>query len=228
MKPRIGFFALLLILVFGCTKDQSITSTATDDQLIQKSSEMYVINFSGSPQYPLRTISWEEIQKAGNNSSGYVRQRSSSSSVNGHFSPIANPGNPDDVVVVSLSGVQNNGGIHGHARIISGFLDFSVNTECLLFDGDEVVYGGVITQVFYVDPAFIAVFGDIIVPDAHIALKMKDNGEGQNAPPDQTTEYFVVGPVPLCDAFPPESDFWTYVFPLVNVLKESDQIQVSN
>ncbi|HLF64070.1 MAG TPA: hypothetical protein VI603_09965 [Saprospiraceae bacterium] len=227
MKSSIGFSALLLVLVFGCTKDQSITSPAPDDQ-IQKPSDMYAISFSGNPQYPVKTISWEEIQKAGNTSSGKVQLRSSSSSVNGHFSPIANPNDPDDLVIVSLSGVLNNGGVHGHARIKSSFLDFSVNTECLLFDGNEVVYGGVITQVFYVDPAFIAVFGDIIVPDAHIALKMKDNGEGQNAPADQTTEYFIVGPFPLCDAFPPESDFWTYVFPLVDVLRESDQIQVSN
>lgn len=227
MKTSLGFIALLLILVLGCMKDQSITSPATDDQIL-KPDDMYGISFSGSPQYPVKTISPAEMQKAGNTSSGRIEMRSSSSSVNGHFSPIANPGNPDDLVVVSLSGVQNNGGIHGHARIKSGFLDFSVNTECLLFDGNEVVYGGVITQVFYVDPAFIAVFGDIIVPDAHMAFKMQDNGEGSNAPSDQTTEYFVVGEFPLCEAFPPESDFWIYVFPLVNVLRESDQIQVHN
>ena len=217
-KMRNVFFLLVLplLLMLGCTKEQFDTNTSTGTQNMEKSSQVTLINFSATSRM-IETISVEDLK---NNSLPQLNPRTSSnSSVNGHFSPI-----PMAEVYVTISGMKNNSGVHGNGQVKSSFLDFNMQTECLTVVGNEAIYGGVITQVNYVDPAWILEFCDCIHPGVHFVLKVIDNGEGQNAPPDMTATYFMVGDHPLCEDFPVTSPYWAGQ--MIDVQGQGDQIQV--
>jgi len=133
-------------------------------------------------------------------------------SANGHFSPI-------EGWECTFSGMQNNSGVHGAATITGPPAGFHMETECLAFDGNEAVYGGVIKQVYYQDEFFV-----FLEPGVYCAFKVRDNGEGQNAPPDQVATYiwFWFGDSP-CQYLPPSSEDWG---PMLDVYGQGDQIQV--
>jgi len=213
-----AFFALILplILLFGCTQEQIDTITSTDIQTIEKSSPVTLINFS-SASGTIQRISMADLKY---NSLPQLSPRASSNiSVNGHFSPLAEP-----QVYVTLSGMENSSGVHGTGQVKSSFLDFNMETECLIVDGNEAIYGGIITQVNYVDPAWILEFCDCIYPGVHFALKVIDNGEGHHAPADMTAMYFAVGDHPLCEDFSIDSPYW--IGQMINVQGKGDQIQI--
>lgn len=177
---------------------------------------------SFSPSAPVIMLSADDLQYVNFHSQAMVTPRTPTHHVNGHFHPILDPNEVD----FTFSGVQNNGGIHGNAQVKSWFLDFNISTECMTVVGNEAIYGGVITQVNYVDPDWAAVWCDEICIEVgvHFVIKVVDNGEGQNAPPDRSALYFAIGPVPLCDFFPVDHPWWAWQ--MQDVQGQGDQIQV--
>lgn len=222
MKNSLFFLTLILFLMQACSKDELATRTsgATDNQQNVVLSSVRPIGFSLTA--PLITLSDYDIQYANFHSPAMVLPRTENHHVNGHVHPILDPNEVDFI----FSGVQNNGGIHGNAQVKSWFLDFNMATECITVVGNEAIYGGVITQVNYVDPGWAAVWcGEICIEEGvHFVCKVVDNGEGQNAPPDQSALYFAIGTVPLCDLFPVDHPYWAWQ--MQDVQGQGDQVQV--
>ncbi|MBK6932955.1 MAG: hypothetical protein IPH12_19635 [Saprospirales bacterium] len=112
---------------------------------------------------------------------------------------------------------------------MSEFVHFQFETACLNFAGNEVVYGGVVTKVFYVSPLFEAGYPGAIRAGRYLVLKVRDNGEGEIAPPDLSSQYFYTSTVPFCNIFTPGHPVWLApppdgIGPMVNVVV--GQIQV--
>jgi hypothetical protein len=222
MKNTFFLMVFSLFLLMGCSKDELNTGTpgAMDHQQIGQLSDVRLISFSGNA--PVVVLSSQDLQNTNLPSAFMVSPRTANHHLNGHFSPFLDPNEVD----VTLSAMENNGGIHGNGQVKSWFLDFNMSTECLTVVGNEAIYGGVITQVNYVDPAWADEWCTTICidPGVHFVAKVVDNGEGQNNPPDQTAMFFAIGPVPLCDFFPVDSPYWSWQ--MIDVQGQGDQIQV--
>lgn len=188
MKARFVLFASAFLLLLSCGKEEFATTspalqTAGNDTYIR------MINFSGIPGNN-KVISINETRA---NVPAEVTLRSSNSnSTNGHFAPL--PG-----WTFTFNGIKNNGGVHGNVTLDGPIANFRMAADCLIFEGNEVVYGGVITEVIFQDPSFC---GGCLAPGVYTAFKLKDNGEGQNAPPDQFSTWMLFGYQSLCDLFP--------------------------
>lgn len=153
------------------------------------------------------------------NSSGTLvtPRTSSNNAVSAHFYPF--PG-----WNVKFEGMQNNSGIHGRGHVKSDLLYIKVETVCLAFADNEVIYGAEIIEVPFISDAFEAAYPGVIRVGKYMALKLKDNGEGQNAASDQASLYFITADFPLCDIFPPEHPIW--YAPPFNLEDVPGQIQV--
>ncbi len=68
-------------------------------------------------------------------------------------------------------------------------LEVHANLDCLAITGNEAIAGGVVTQS-RVDPSF-----PFPIPvGTRIWFRVRDNGEGANAPPDEFTDWFFGAP----------------------------------
>lgn len=212
MKNRILLSVFALLFLLGCGKEKITIFTENQQPHIS------AIAFSSNPA-PAKVFTLDEI--TGISDIEVTSRTSPNSSVNGHFSPL--PG-----WSVSLSGMENKSGIYGNGRIASEFVSLQFETVCLNFAENAVVYGGLITKVPYITEEFEMAFPGAIRVGRYMAVKLIDNGEGQNAPPDQSSQYFFTAPVPLCNMLPPESPVWELPLPLGlgPIVDVTGQIQV--
>ena len=151
-----------LLLLAGCSKEN------TDTQIEEQTSDLvYVFNLDGESQ------AWEmsTIDEPLNDSGVILERGNNGNSAHAH----------GDFPGVVFSGTQNNGGTHGSATASLGPWTFTLETECVMVEGNEAVYGGTITERVGPPPFPGAPFN---VGD-HIYFKVIDNGQGTNAPADQ-------------------------------------------
>jgi hypothetical protein len=165
MKKLIPLSAFAIILLFGCVKEETMFAV-NENQLVEKSID-YVFNLDGD------NLTWEqvipdELSSTPGSSSSVSTRANNNNSVHMHgnfFGP------------VEFSATVNNGGTHGGATLNLGPFVFTTETQCILAEDNEAVYGGIITEVVGPPGPF--------QPGWRIYFKVIDNGEGNNAPADQ-------------------------------------------
>lgn len=138
MKKLTLLFALGLILLIGCTKDDSLKQSE-----LQTIDSVYVLNqLDGSSTWETMLI--DELQNSA------VRTYSKNDGDNAHTHGYYVPGSRD-AMTITWSGTQNINGAYGSASIQQSTPHFSfhlvLETECVMVDGDQAVYGGTITQI---------------------------------------------------------------------------------
>ncbi len=77
-----------------------------------------------------------------------------------------------------ISAIENSGGIHGETLInrSTGAIT-KMETICVCTEGNEGIFGSIVTEI--IEPGFLEL-------DYIVFSKLIDNGEGGNAPKDQT------------------------------------------
>ena len=154
--------SVALLMLAGCSKEKA------DTQIEEQTSDIvYVFNFDEESQdWEMSTI--DEPQ----NDSGVILERGNNgNSAHAH----------GDFFNQEFSGTENNGGTHGSATLALGPWVFTCETECVMVEGNEAVYGGTITEVAGPPPPPFLPFN----VGNHIYFKVIDNGQGNNAPADQ-------------------------------------------
>ncbi len=202
---------LALVILFGCAKEETTTAIA-DNQQVDESS-VYVLNASGdSPTWEV--ISLDELPSTQSSSGSATNRDNNGNSVHTHGSlgPNSQP--------FVWSGTENNGGPHGSAYLEFGPGQITMVTECIRVEGNEAVYGGTITE-------FVNPFGPFDV-GWHIYIKVIDNGQGNNAPPDQANGvYALMDPSSSgCDIFTPSHPVYN-IFPDYEI-QEPGKVKVNN
>lgn len=178
----------MLLITFGCIL---ITSCSTEDVIEpvgeQKIDAAYLYKQSNN------TTNWEALITTDIGiKSKASKARSNDNSLHAHGNFNALGGN------FSFSGTQNNGGIHGSSEIEITFGPFGsarvlLETVSVVSAGDnEVIYGGQITKVIENSvmfppppPGVPAPSCDAYELGTYVYFVVKDNGQGNNASPDQ-------------------------------------------
>lgn len=137
MKNIIFLIACGLITLTGCSKDESNELTA--DQSIDS---VYVSNqIDGTTIW--ETISRDELP---GESDGTYSRVNGNAHTNGYFSLPSR-----ETINITWSGTQNDGRFLGSAELEQSTprysFHFIMETECITVDGNEAVYGGIITEV---------------------------------------------------------------------------------
>ncbi len=138
MKNLTLLFALGLILLTGCTKDESYEQI--EEQTIDS---VYVLNqFEEAATW--ETILVDELQNTAART--YSINDGENVHTDGYYTPSSR-----DAMSLTWSGTQTRNGAFGSAEISQSTPDFSfhfvLETECVTVDGNQAVYGGTITQV---------------------------------------------------------------------------------
>jgi hypothetical protein len=137
MKNLTTLLVLSLIILTGCTKDGSLEQTE-----LQTIDSVFALNqFDGS-------ATWEALQidELQNSADRTYSTNGENAHANGYYQPTSR-----DAMTITWSGTQNGNGARGSARIQQSTPNFSfhlvLETECVMVDGNQAVYGGTITQV---------------------------------------------------------------------------------
>jgi hypothetical protein len=187
MKKVILSMSIGLLLLASCSKENA------DTQIEEQTAALVgVYNFDGKVMGTL------EINEPLSDSNGNTnRGNGNSAHTHGSFGP------PN--VISAFSGTENNGGAHGSANVRIGPWDFILETECVMVEENEAVYGGTITEINgpQTPPGFPEV-GD------GLYFRVIDNGQGSNADPDQVTLAFLVafGGSSACGILTPNNPVW--------------------
>jgi len=215
MKKLVLSMSIGLLLLAGCSIEKS------DTQIEEITGDIaFVLNSSGE-SLVLEAVSLDEIQK--NNSNAYTTSaRGNSAHTHGDYN--------DGMISLSWSGTQNNGGTHGSgvAELLIGepfgFVSLTMETECVIVEGNEAVYGGTFTEVLNnpFPPGGPFDVGNIIY------FKVIDNGQGNNASPDQHAIGGLIVPAgnSNCGALEVTDPFWER-FGLLDVA-EPGSVKVNN
>lgn len=198
MKRFTFLLAFSFVFFYGCNK-QETTPTADNQQVEATGISAYVLNLgSENPQWEPTTLSGAEI-----NSGSSALKQNNSAHTHGSF-------NFFGFILMEWSGTENNGGTHGSAfnELILGppfntTIQITMETECVVAEGNRAVYGGTITEVVDnpLPPGLLEV-------GYHIYFRVTDNGQGNNAPPDTFTSGFYTTPTSLCGVISPSSSMW--------------------
>jgi hypothetical protein len=156
-------------MVYGCnTEELDLTS----DQKVDDSS-VYIFNSSGdNPIW--EAVSQDDLLITQSNSGSAINRSNNGNSGHTH----------GDFPGVEFSGTQNNGGTHGSATVSLGPNTYTLETECVMVDGNEAVYGGTITEVSGPPPP-PGPGPPVYSPGEYLYFKVFDSGQGNNADPDQ-------------------------------------------
>ena len=169
-------FAFALLFAFGCQKQESAPAA---DQQTTKTIDVWLFN-SEDGSVVQKTIDVNDLQS---NSASNDLKQTNSAHTHGSYS--------NESRSVTWSGTQNNGGTHGSAIVTLNFADpaivLTLETACVMVEGNEAVYGGTITEAVNVPEgeSYFEVGG-------HFLFKVIDNGQGHNAPPDQYSNIIAV------------------------------------
>ena len=187
-----------LLLLAGCSKEN--TENQIDDQTADL---VWVYNIGGKSQ-AWETMAIDELSS----DSDVTNTRSNGNSAHTH----------GDFTFGSFtfewSGTENSGGTHGSAfvtQVLGGPfgtvpVELTMETECIMAEGNEAVYGGTFTEV--VNSPFPP--GGPFDVGNHMYWKVTDNGQGNNAPPDQHNTIIVISPSfsSRCGVYTPPSFIW--------------------
>ena len=194
MKKIVLSMSIGLLLLGGCSKEN------LDTQIEEQTGDLVYV-FNSNSENPV----WEAI---------ILDELESTQSISNYVSTRENNGNSVHThgdlgpIIQEWSGTQNNGGVHGSASLLLfGFSEVTMETECVMVEDNEAVYGGTITEI---SPPF----GPFQI-GAVIYFKVIDNGQGDNAPADQINPISIIVPVGElsgCDVFTPSYFLWD-VFP---------------
>lgn len=222
MKNLIPLMAFALIILFGCSKEESILDTPNiNEQEIEEQSDLnYVLNFDDD--HPV----WEAISpdRTHNNpipkigwSSGRIAYIQGAFARGSHSDPI------------SFDGMQGEFGVRGSATFqqtlslpfppFNAVVRIAMTTHCVTVKGNEAIYGGLITE----SEGSPFPGGGPFAIGRYFYFKVKDNGNGKNAPVDQyyQTLYSMGTPDEQCGA---DLLNWSG---LTDVQHESDQIRIT-
>lgn len=201
------FVASLLFLITGCINE---SPNPAEPALSEENVIMY--RMDGNVE-DFKTFSIESL--IANQGTKAINARSINLSANGHFT------NPLGDNKHTFSIMQNVGGVNGAYIIKGGFIgEIHMTSECIVVEGNRAVVSGQITKISGDNP-FRLIVGN------YLYFCHEDNGEGKNAPADRSNAYFLVsrGESPICHLLPPS--YWsTYFDEWVDVLDDSDQIQI--
>jgi hypothetical protein len=207
MKKLTFLIAFALVVFYGCNKQESHPSA--DNQQVEVPNAL-VLHFEGeNPVWELVTLE-EPTLDQGNSGASSTRDNGGNS-VHAH----------GDFPGAIFSGTQNNGGTHGSATLNLGPYTFTCETECLMVEDNEAVYGGTLTEVAG-PPGFPFGVGDLVY------FKVIDNGQGDNAPADQFVGAirFKFSPDSRCGIWTPSHPSWSN-YPVIDV-PEPGSIKVNN
>ena len=197
MKKTVYLIAFALVVLYGCAKEES-------NVVIEEQSADLVWAFNNLDGVQ----EWEtmSINELPSNSDFTTTRGNNGNSAHTHGDYTF------DITSFSWSGTQNNGGTHG-----SGISEFrfgppfgtvylTLATECVTVDGNEAVYGGTFTEVQN-NP--FPPGGPFEVGNA-IYFKVMDNGQGNNAPPDQHAlgGFIVPAGASFCGVIPVTDPIW--------------------
>jgi|TARA_R110002110_G_scaffold175760_5_gene379484 hypothetical protein len=138
MKNLTLLFALGLILVSGCTKDESYKQI--EEQTINS---VYVLNqLEGA--FTWETMLIDELQDSTKRTYSIIDGENAHT--DGYYVPSSR-----DAMTITWSGTQTTNGARGSAEIRQTTPNFSLlfvlETECVTVDGNQAVYGGTITEI---------------------------------------------------------------------------------
>lgn len=212
MNKLIPLMALALLVLVGCAKEETIPTMA-DHQQVEESGA-FVLSLEGdNPVWEYVTleepvtssVSWRENEGNSGHMHGEIIYGGISMAV--------------------FSGTQNNGGAHGSATLNIRGRNFTLETECVMVEGNEAVYGGIITAL---DPGF---------PNFQVGdrayFKVFDNGQGNNAPADQFWGGFRFSTSgSQCGIWTPGSTAWPELLfgfiPMILDIEEPGSVKVNN
>jgi hypothetical protein len=218
MNKLIYLMSLGLLVNIGCSKEQS--QDPKQGAEIQQES-IYVYNMFGE------TPGWELIpadaMQASSEQNSAVKSNSNSAHTHGNIEGF-----------VTFSGTQNNGGTHGSAEILTPALHLMMETVSVVLIGEDqnqAVYGGLITEVISntIPPP---PFGSIplcrqYIEGNYLYFSVIDNGQGNNAEPDQFSLWTFVECEELEDGG--ASKNWAFIFGYWPVNSETnDKVKVNN
>ena len=203
MKKTILLATIGLLLISGCSMEKDDTQTEKQNRDL-----VYVFNSNGE-NLVLEESSLDKILSNKSNTKVHTN-RGNSAHTHGDYN--------DGSISLSWSGTENNGGMHGSAifeLLIEdpfGFVSLTMETECVMVEGNEAIYGGTFTKVL--NPAGPFMVGNIMY------FKVIDNGQGNNASPDQHAIGGLIVPPggSVCNVLSVTDPFWER-FGLLDVAK---------
>ena len=209
MKKYALLSSLLILILIGCQKSDDSSPPESKDITyvlhLDDPFSMYEIipSYLNDPPYQSSTVNRGGELRAHGNFSGY-----------------------EELVTLSFSGTINNGGTHGNAHfnkvLANGNLHLKMDTKCLTIVDNVAVYAGIVTEI--IETPFPPGTG-IIDINSVLYFKVKDNGSGQNSPPDQYSPIVIIGsPRGGCESFAPDSPIWE---PFVDVTHQNDNIKIN-
>lgn len=215
MKKAVYLVAFALVVLYGCAKEES------NVPIEEQSTDLVWVfnNFDGIQEWGTTSIN------ALPSDSDVTYNRGNDNSAHTH-------GDYDfGITSFSWSGTQNNGGTHGSGTAEFRFgppfgsVYLTLATECVTVDGNEAVYGGTFTEVQN-NP--FPPGGPFEVGNS-IYFKVIDNGQGNNAPPDQHEIGGIILPAgsSFCGVIPVTDPFWERNGPAQNV-EEPGSVKVNN
>jgi len=165
-------FCLISILVFfGCTKN-----TMEEHLLVTETKTAMQLSTVNEQGITLETVS---VTPCKDISTPNAQSRSNPNQIaTGDYETVS--GNH-----YVFSAIKNNGGIHGEWEITASFGHYIVETICVSTNEEDgtAMIAGIITEVLI--PGTLS-------KNQILFFKAKDNGEGANSPPDQTSSSFGV------------------------------------
>lgn len=207
--------AFLAILFSSCEKELT-NNDSNISTLNEVENTVIMINASGEAN--IVQIA-DEIISPSKTGSLSTRSNDNSDHTHGDFGPNT-PG-----ISGVFSGTQNNGGTHGSATITLGNKTYTLETECVMVEGNEAVYGGLITEMNAPNPPFLPNVGDLLY------FKVIDNGQGNNAPLDQFHGFVRSSKTgSKCDIWTPGSSAWPdtfYGIPLIGDIQAPGSAKVN-
>jgi len=194
MKNLILPIALAAILLTACSKEESVEQF--EEQNIDS---VYVLNQFNETSY-WDTIVLDESQRSSSNSNDIIAH------TEGYYLPASR-----NEMTITWSGDQTENSARGSAEIIQITPNFSfhfiLDTECVMAEGDEAVYGGTITQVRELS-------GN--APDIGVGwrfyFKVEDSGHAEVGNYDQIANKTIFASprsISLCGVYLPTNEIWS-------------------
>ena len=192
---KLAFIGILAVAITGCEDSQVTPNDAKQD-------------VAGAVIYSITNVDGVfeadpiDLNKAKNSvPSKQVKPRNPNSSATGiyNFPPFG-----EDFLTFNFTAMENPGGVHGSTHIVgsegAGLLDVWVDSDCILVDGNQAFFGGVITDWTVTEE--LQDFFDNVLGGPYtgfgvghqIYWSVQDNGEGANADPDGGGDAYIIVP----------------------------------
>ena len=218
MKKAVYLVAFALVVLYGCAKEES------NVPIEEQSTDLVWVfnNFDGIQEWETTSIN------ALPSDSDVTYNRGNGNSAHTHGDYVWSP---DGGAYYEFSGTENNGGTHGSGYMTLRLpfppfdnLELTTETECVMvFEGNVAIYGATITETVNnpFPPGGPFDVGNIVY------IKVIDNGQGNNADPDQRSPTTVIVPDSQCGILSPSDVIWDIFGPNEDI-QEPGSIKVNN